>query len=97
IFDVSPYRMMGNDEAQNNSVMKTMILFSFAMLFLPIFLYFFSKSMFFEGVMGMSSQNSYFYAAFVAIGTVHIILGLFVYKAFTEGTSTSRTTEFKVD
>jgi len=37
----------------------------------------------------MSSQDSYFYAAFVAIGTVHIILGMFVYKAFSEGTDTS--------
>jgi formate/nitrite transporter FocA (FNT family) len=35
----------------------------------------------------MTSQDSYFYAAFVAIGTVHLILGMFVYKAFTEETS----------
>lgn len=77
------------DEEKTNSVMKTLILFSIAMLFLPVFLYFASKSLFFEAIMGMSNQNSYFYAAFVAIGTVHIILGLFIYRAFTEGTSKS--------
>ncbi|XP_060064797.1 vacuolar ATPase assembly integral membrane protein VMA21-like [Ylistrum balloti] len=82
-------RMMGQTEEQNQSVMKTMILFSMAMLFLPVFSYFFTKSFFFEGYFGMTSQNSYFYAAFVAITVVHIILGLFVYKAFTEGTPTS--------
>ena len=40
--------MMGGEEKQN-SVFKTMILFSLAMCFLPVFLYFFSKSAFFEG------------------------------------------------
>ena len=42
----------------------------------------------------MSSQDSYFYAAFVAIAAVHVILGLFVYAAFTEG---AEQTTYKVD
>jgi hypothetical protein len=37
------------DPDRENSVMKTMIFFSLAMLSLPIFLYFFSKSFLFEG------------------------------------------------
>ena len=41
-------------------------------------------------MLGMSSENSYFYAAFVAIGTVHIILGLFVYSAFKEDSDSRR-------
>ncbi|KAH3843218.1 hypothetical protein DPMN_116856 [Dreissena polymorpha] len=82
-------RMMRSEEKEN-SVMKTMVLFSLAMLFFPVFLYFASKRMFFELFLGMSSQDSYFYAAFVAIGTVHIILGMFVYRAFTEGTTPSK-------
>ncbi|XP_045203476.1 vacuolar ATPase assembly integral membrane protein VMA21-like [Mercenaria mercenaria] len=81
-------RMMGGREREDG-VMKTMILFSLAMLFFPVFLYFFSKRMLFEVFFGMSSQDSYFYAAFVAIATVHIILGMFVYKAFTEETSST--------
>ncbi|XP_048751697.1 vacuolar ATPase assembly integral membrane protein vma21-like [Ostrea edulis] len=81
-------RMM-TDEAKTNSVMKTMILFSLSMIFFPVFLYFFSKSVFFEAMMGITSQDSSFYAAFVSIGTVHIILGLFLYTAFTEDTSRS--------
>ncbi|XP_069131500.1 vacuolar ATPase assembly integral membrane protein vma21-like [Argopecten irradians] len=88
-------RMMGQTAEQNQSVMKTMILFSMAMLILPVFTYFFAKSFFFEGFLGMTSQNSYFYSAFVAITVVHIILGLFVYKAFTEETPSSST--FKKD
>ena len=78
------------DPDRENSVMKTMIFFSLAMLSLPIFLYFFSKSFFFEALLGMSSENSYFYAAFVAIAAVHIILGMFVYRAFTEDSDSRR-------
>ncbi|KAL4230191.1 vacuolar ATPase assembly integral membrane protein vma21 [Mactra antiquata] len=76
-------RMLGGRQAEEG-VMKTMLIFSFAMLFFPVFLYFFSKSVFFEGYLGYSNKDSYFYAAFVAVGTVHIILGLFVYKSFSE-------------
>ncbi|XP_060580008.1 vacuolar ATPase assembly integral membrane protein VMA21-like [Ruditapes philippinarum] len=79
-------RMTGGRE-RDAGVMKTMIIFSLSMLFFPVFLYFFSKRMLFELFFGMTSQDSYFYAAFVAIGTVHLILGMFVYKAFTEETS----------
>ncbi|KAL5012929.1 hypothetical protein ScPMuIL_011480 [Solemya velum] len=77
-------RVMGDENY--SSVLSTMIFFSLAILFLPVFLYFFSKSMFFEALLGMSSKDSYFYAAIVAITVVHIILGLFVYKAFKEDT-----------
>lgn len=42
------HRMMGSREREDG-VMKTMILFSLAMLFFPVFLYFFSKRMLFEG------------------------------------------------
>ncbi|XP_052672921.1 vacuolar ATPase assembly integral membrane protein VMA21-like [Crassostrea angulata] len=83
------------DEAHTNSVMKTMILFSLAMIFFPVFLYFFSKAVIFEGTMGISSQDSSFYSAFVAIGAVHIILGLFLYAAFTE--DTSKPTDLKAE
>lgn len=81
-------KMMGGREA-DEGVMKTMIIFSLLMCFFPVFLYFFSKIIFFEAFIGMSSQDSYFYSAFVAIAAVHVILGLFVYKAFTSETSSS--------
>lgn len=48
-----------------------------------------------SGTMGISSQDSSFYSAFVAIGAVHIILGLFLYAAFTE--DTSKPTDLKAE
>lgn len=37
------------------------------------------------GYLGMSSGNSYFYAAIAAIFAVHVILAMFIYVAWTEG------------
>lgn len=43
------------------------------------------KLLFFSlGLLGVTQANSYFCAAVVAIVIVHIILGCFIYVAFTE-------------
>ena len=46
------------------------------------------------GLWGMSSSNSYFYAAIVAILAVHVVLAIFIYVAFKEG---AKRTVHKVD
>ncbi|XP_054025642.1 vacuolar ATPase assembly integral membrane protein VMA21 isoform X2 [Dryobates pubescens] len=38
-----------------------------------------------SGTLGMSDRDSYFYAAIVAVVTVHVVLALFVYVAWNEG------------
>ncbi|KAJ7402797.1 hypothetical protein BTVI_83245 [Pitangus sulphuratus] len=43
------------------------------------------KDMFPAGSLGMSDRDSYFYAAIVAVVTVHVVLALFVYVAWNEG------------
>ena len=40
----------------------------------------------FPGSLKMSSSDSYFYAAIVAVLAVHVVLALFVYVAWNEGT-----------
>ena len=44
--------MMGG-KAKEDSVMKTMVIFCLALLFFPVFLYFFSKAAFFEGTVSI--------------------------------------------
>ncbi|KAK3777073.1 hypothetical protein RRG08_008920 [Elysia crispata] len=78
-----------------NPVMKKMLIFTIMMVILPIFSYFFSKSLIFEGLLGFSHTSSYFYAAIVAIAIVHVILGMFIYVAFTE--DTKPVPQFKTD
>lgn len=40
--------------------------------------------------MKMSSSDSYFYAAIVAVLAVHVVLALFVYVAWNEGAPTGK-------
>ncbi|XP_065106630.1 vacuolar ATPase assembly integral membrane protein vma21 [Paramisgurnus dabryanus] len=67
------------------SVLKTLLFFTILMITLPIGLYFASKSFLFEGFLGYSNNDSYFYAAIVAVLAVHVVLALFVYVAWNEG------------
>ncbi|XP_006632835.1 vacuolar ATPase assembly integral membrane protein vma21 [Lepisosteus oculatus] len=67
------------------SALKTLLFFTILMVTLPIGLYFASKAYVFEASMGMSSKDSYFYAAIVAVVAVHVVLAMFVYVAWNEG------------
>ncbi|XP_056668873.1 vacuolar ATPase assembly integral membrane protein Vma21-like [Monodelphis domestica] len=68
------------------ATLRTLMLFTAAMITLPIGLYFVSKTYLFEGVLGLPAIDSYFYSAIVAVVSVHIVLALFVYMAWNEGT-----------
>ncbi|XP_036381081.1 vacuolar ATPase assembly integral membrane protein vma21 [Megalops cyprinoides] len=72
------------------SALKTLLFFTIMMITLPIGLYFASKAYVFEASMGFSSNDSYFYAAIVAVVAVHVVLALFVYVAWNEGSRQSR-------
>uniref|UniRef100_A0A8C5PTP4 Vacuolar ATPase assembly factor VMA21 n=1 Tax=Leptobrachium leishanense TaxID=445787 RepID=A0A8C5PTP4_9ANUR len=67
------------------STLKTLLFFTMLMIMLPIGLYFTSKVYVFEGAYGMTNRDSYFYAAIVAVVAVHVVLAMFVYVAWNEG------------
>ncbi|KAK6480212.1 vacuolar ATPase assembly integral membrane protein vma21 [Huso huso] len=69
------------------SALKTLLFFTILMITLPIGLYFASKSYFFEATLGLSNNDSYFYAAIVAVVAVHMVLAMFVYVAWNEGSN----------
>ncbi|XP_075797219.1 vacuolar ATPase assembly integral membrane protein VMA21 isoform X1 [Pelodiscus sinensis] len=73
------------NEGSLTSTLRTLLFFTALMIILPIGLYFSSKVYVFEGTLGMSNRDSYFYAAIVAVVTVHVVLALFVYVAWNEG------------
>uniref|UniRef100_A0A8B9D4Y3 Vacuolar ATPase assembly factor VMA21 n=1 Tax=Anser cygnoides TaxID=8845 RepID=A0A8B9D4Y3_ANSCY len=84
----SPSRSLGlgRNEGSLTSTLRTLLFFTALMITLPVGLYFSSKAYIFEGTLGMSNRDSYFYAAIVAVVTVHVVLALFVYVAWNEGT-----------
>uniref|UniRef100_A0A7N9CRC2 Vacuolar ATPase assembly integral membrane protein VMA21 n=1 Tax=Macaca fascicularis TaxID=9541 RepID=A0A7N9CRC2_MACFA len=73
------------NESSLASTLKTLLFFTALMITVPIGLYFTTKSYIFEGALGMSNRDSYFYAAIVAVVAVHVVLALFVYVAWNEG------------
>nr|XP_027810296.1 vacuolar ATPase assembly integral membrane protein VMA21 isoform X1 [Marmota flaviventris] len=75
----------GRSESSLASTLKTLLFFTALMITVPIGLYFTTKSYIFEGILGMSNRDSYFYAAIVAVVAVHVVLALFVYVAWNEG------------
>ncbi|XP_050997623.1 vacuolar ATPase assembly integral membrane protein VMA21 isoform X1 [Acomys russatus] len=79
-----PRKRRGNENSLA-STLKTLLFFTALMITLPIGLYFTTKSYVFEGALGMSNRDSYFYAAIVAVVAVHVVLALFVYVAWNEG------------
>jgi hypothetical protein len=68
-----------------SQILKKLFFFSMLMILCPLATYFISKSIIFEGILGMSSMNSYFYGAVATIVAVHIFLAIFIYAAITEG------------
>ncbi|XP_018875251.3 vacuolar ATPase assembly integral membrane protein VMA21 isoform X1 [Gorilla gorilla gorilla] len=78
-------RSRRRNESSLASTLKTLLFFTALMITVPIGLYFTTKSYIFEGALGMSNRDSYFYAAIVAVVAVHVVLALFVYVAWNEG------------
>ncbi|ESO01748.1 hypothetical protein HELRODRAFT_81245 [Helobdella robusta] len=70
---------------------KKILWLSALMIFLPLCLYFTSKNVVFEAIMGMTSSNSYFYAAIVAILSAHVVLIIFIFIALSDESEASKT------
>ncbi|XP_041464147.1 vacuolar ATPase assembly integral membrane protein VMA21-like [Lytechinus variegatus] len=76
------------ESSQNSSAysatLRKLLLYSFLLFTIPIFLYFSIKHTVLEGMFHVAEHSATLYAAFAAIVAVHVILGLFVYSAFKE-------------
>ncbi|XP_036718482.1 vacuolar ATPase assembly integral membrane protein VMA21-like [Balaenoptera musculus] len=73
------------NESSLASTLETLLFFTALIITVPIGLYFTTKSYVFEGAFGMSNRDGYFYAAIAAVVAVHVVLALFVYVAWNNG------------
>ncbi|XP_013392266.1 vacuolar ATPase assembly integral membrane protein vma21-like [Lingula anatina] len=89
-------QVMSNEESSWR-VFKTLLTFTIMMITLPVGMYFVSKNMVFEGMLGVETSRALIYSAGVAVLMVHIILGLFIYVAWTEGGKPPQEREYKLD
>ncbi|XP_011674361.2 vacuolar ATPase assembly integral membrane protein VMA21-like [Strongylocentrotus purpuratus] len=67
-----------------SATLRKLLLYSFLLFTIPIFLYFCLKHTILEGMFQVAEHSATLYGAFAAIAAVHVILGLFVYSAFME-------------
>lgn len=72
-----------------SSALKKLLFFSLLIIIAPITCYFSSKSLVFEAMFGMTSLNSYFYAAIFSIVVLHVVLAMFVYVAWSDNLKVS--------
>lgn len=71
---------------------ENMLIYSLAMIVLPVGGFFSSKTLLFEGFLGYNDGSAG--GAIIAVVLIHVVIAMFVYKAWTEGQST---TSFKQD
>ncbi|RZF46078.1 hypothetical protein LSTR_LSTR004791 [Laodelphax striatellus] len=72
-------------ESQDFEVFRSIFYYCFFILIVPLLTFFCAKFVIFEPIFG-STVNGSVYSAIVAIVTVHIALGLYIYKAYSEPT-----------
>ncbi|KAL1506722.1 hypothetical protein ABEB36_006029 [Hypothenemus hampei] len=66
------------------TVFKTVLAYSVFILVSPVLTFFVTKFIFFEGFLGISSTSSNVWSAVLAVVMLHIALGLYILKAYSE-------------
>ncbi|KAJ8919477.1 hypothetical protein NQ315_002098 [Exocentrus adspersus] len=66
------------------SAFRTILLYSSFILAAPITTFFLSKYYFFDGIIGASVVTSNVWSAVFAVVVLHVGLGLYIYRAYTE-------------
>ncbi|CAK8697581.1 unnamed protein product [Clavelina lepadiformis] len=73
-----------DDSVVSRGTFIRLLFYTFLMVTLPISSYFISKTFVYEGFMGIKDPDSIVPSALTAVVMVHVVLGLFVYAAYTE-------------
>lgn len=69
--------------APNQNPFQVLLIYSLLMITFPVTSFFVSKTVV-ENIFNVSSNQSYIYATAVSVISIHIILAMFVYKAYNE-------------
>ncbi|XP_022914566.1 vacuolar ATPase assembly integral membrane protein VMA21 homolog [Onthophagus taurus] len=79
------------------NVFKTVFYYSIFILLAPISSFFLAKVFFFDGVLGTSNVTSNVWSAVIAVVVLHIALGLYIYKAYSDQGKTKPDKDDKMD
>ncbi|CAG9762567.1 unnamed protein product [Ceutorhynchus assimilis] len=82
---------MDQNEQPQLSVFKTVLSYSLFILVSPVLTFFVFKFIFFEGIVGTNSTSSNVWSAVFAIIVLHIALGMYIMRAYSEADKPTRT------
>lgn len=72
------------NELPDIQVFQTVIKYCLIIIVLPVFAFFTSKSVLFDGILRLEPITSSVYSAVVAVIVLHLALGLYIYRAYSE-------------
>lgn len=73
-----------SNELPDFQVFRTVIKYCLIIIIVPVAAFFLSKSILFDGILGVQPVTSSVYSAVVAVIVLHVTLGLYIYKAYGE-------------
>jgi len=65
---------------------RTVFQYCFIIIVVPVASFFGTKSIVFDGVLGLARVQSNVYSAIVTVVVLHIILGIYIHRAFSSDT-----------
>ncbi|XP_028041046.1 vacuolar ATPase assembly integral membrane protein VMA21 homolog [Bombyx mandarina] len=72
------------NELPDFQVFRTVIKYCMVIIIVPVLSFFVAKSILFDGVLRLDPINSSVYSAVVAVVVLHVALGLYIFKAYSE-------------
>ncbi|XP_055333255.1 vacuolar ATPase assembly integral membrane protein VMA21 homolog [Paramacrobiotus metropolitanus] len=80
-----PKELSSVSDDEVSSIFKNLTTYTLLIVFLPIASYFGAKKVIFEQYLGIASGQSAIYWAVLAVASIHVVLGIMVYRAYREG------------
>ncbi|XP_048480947.1 vacuolar ATPase assembly integral membrane protein VMA21 homolog [Plutella xylostella] len=72
------------NELPDLQVFRTVIKYCLFIIIVPVFSFFTAKTVVFDGILRLEAIPSSVYSAVVAVLVLHITLGVYIFKAYTE-------------
>ncbi|XP_047517369.1 vacuolar ATPase assembly integral membrane protein VMA21 homolog [Pieris napi] len=72
------------NELPDFQVFRTVIKYCLFIIIVPVLSFFSAKTILFDGILRLAPITSSVYSAVVAVIVLHVTLGLYIYRAYTE-------------
>lgn len=85
------------NELPDFQVFQTVIKYCLIIIVVPVLSFFSAKSVLFDGILRLEPITSSVYSAVVAVVVLHVTLGLYIYRAYSDSEKSERPKPVKKD